>query len=79
MSRDVHSCTHCLRPRTPPPSPRIWAHIRERYWSAKIDDISLNPLGQTLLPPYAVNVSVGTNLSLSLNVSSLTVAAAACL
>ncbi len=24
-----------------PPSPRIWAHIRERYWSAKIDDISL--------------------------------------
>ncbi len=24
-----------------PPSPRIWAHIRGRYWSAKIDDISL--------------------------------------
>jgi hypothetical protein len=23
-----------------PPSPRIWAHIRGRYWSAKIDDIS---------------------------------------
>jgi hypothetical protein len=22
-----------------PPSPRIWAHIRGRYWSAKIDDI----------------------------------------
>jgi hypothetical protein len=21
------------------PSPRIWAHIRGRYWSAKIDDI----------------------------------------
>jgi len=30
----VHSCTHWLRP-------RIWAHIRGRYWSAKIDDISL--------------------------------------
>jgi hypothetical protein len=25
----------------PLPSPRIWAHIRGRYWSAKIDDISL--------------------------------------
>ncbi len=24
-----------------PPSPLIWAHIRGRYWSAKIDDISL--------------------------------------
>jgi hypothetical protein len=23
------------------PLPRIWAHIRGRYWSAKIDDISL--------------------------------------
>ncbi len=29
-------------PRNPPP-PRIWAHIRGRYWSAKIDDISLWP------------------------------------
>jgi hypothetical protein len=36
---DVHSCTHWLRHRTPPP--RIWAHIRGRYWSAKIDYISL--------------------------------------
>jgi hypothetical protein len=25
----------------PPPPPRIWAHIRGRYWPAKIDDISL--------------------------------------
>ncbi len=42
----VHSCTHWLRPRnSPPPSPRIWAHIRRRYWSAKIDDISLQPPG----------------------------------
>jgi hypothetical protein len=32
-----------LDPATPPPPthPRIWAHIRGRYWSAKIDDISL--------------------------------------
>jgi len=37
----VHSCTHWLRPRTSPPFPRIWAHIRGRSWSTKIDDISL--------------------------------------
>ncbi len=35
------SCTRRLRPRTPPP--RIWAYIRVRYWSAKIDDIPLWP------------------------------------
>ncbi len=28
---------------SPSPSPRIWAHIRRRYWSAKIDDISVWP------------------------------------
>jgi hypothetical protein len=39
----VYSCTHWLRPRTLPPSPRSWAHIRGRYWSDKIDDISLWP------------------------------------
>ncbi len=32
-------------PQPPPPSPRIWAHIRWRYRSAKIDDISLWPPG----------------------------------
>ncbi len=26
-----------------PPPPRIWAHIRGRYWSTKVDDISLWP------------------------------------
>jgi hypothetical protein len=41
----VHAlCTSVLmpRPRNPrrPPSP-AWAHIRGRYWPAKIDDISL--------------------------------------
>jgi hypothetical protein len=30
----------------PPPSPRIWTHIRGRYWSAKKDDISM------LLPAF---------------------------
>ncbi len=29
----------------PPPPPGIWAHIRGRYWSAKIDDISVWPPG----------------------------------
>jgi hypothetical protein len=38
----VHSVTHWLRTRTAPaPPPRIWAHLRGRYSSAKIDDISL--------------------------------------
>jgi hypothetical protein len=33
----VHCYTHWPRPRIlqPLPPPRIWAHIRERYWSAK--------------------------------------------
>ncbi len=31
------------------PPPRIWAHIRGRYWSAKIDDISLWPLASSFL------------------------------
>jgi hypothetical protein len=37
----VFSCTHWLRPRNS--LSLIWAHIRGRYWSAKIDDISLWP------------------------------------
>ncbi len=37
----VHSCSHWLRP-------RIWAHIRGRYWSAKIDGNSLWPPGLPL-------------------------------
>ncbi len=32
-------------PQPPPPAPRIWAHMRGRYWSAKKDDISLWPPG----------------------------------
>jgi hypothetical protein len=37
-----HSCTHWLGPHNPSaPSRRMWAHIRGRYWSVKIDDISL--------------------------------------
>jgi hypothetical protein len=27
MSRDVHSCTHWLRPRNSPLAPRIWTRI----------------------------------------------------
>ncbi len=26
-----------------PPPPRVWAHVRRRFWSVKIDDISLWP------------------------------------
>ncbi len=39
----MSSCTHWLRSCNPPPPPppTIWAHVRGRYWSAKIDDISL--------------------------------------
>ncbi len=43
-------CAHLYSLRDPathsprPPS-RIWAHLRKRYWLAKIDDISLWPLG----------------------------------
>jgi hypothetical protein len=31
----------CYLQPPPPPTPCIWAHKRERYWSAKIDGISL--------------------------------------
>ncbi len=41
----MHSCTHWLRPRKPPPPSRIWAHLRGTSWAAKIDDISLWPRG----------------------------------
>ncbi len=37
----VHSRTHWLRPRNASHPPRIWAHVRGRYWSAKIDDITV--------------------------------------
>ncbi len=43
MLRDVHSCTHWLRPRNPSPPPAFGLVLRGRYWSAKIDDISLPP------------------------------------
>ncbi len=36
MSRDVHSCSHWLRPCLQPPPA-----YEGRYWSSKIDDISL--------------------------------------
>ncbi len=39
-------------PATPPPPHLFWAHIRGRYWSAKIDDISLwRPAATQHLPP----------------------------
>jgi hypothetical protein len=47
MSRDVHRCTHWLRPRNSLPPPAFGLVLRGRYWSAKIDDISLWPPGST--------------------------------
>jgi hypothetical protein len=45
MELDLHGllCTTVPYDETPqlPPYPRIWFHIRARYWSAKIDDISM--------------------------------------
>jgi hypothetical protein len=38
-----------------PFSPRIWTRIRGRYWSAKIDDISLEPPGDKCLPAKLIN------------------------
>ncbi len=48
----VHSYTHWMRIHSPPPHPpRIWAHIRGRYWSPKTDDISLWPPCKRVLAP----------------------------
>ncbi len=46
----VHSCTYWLRPRNRNPLPPhlCWAHIRVRYCSAKLDDISLWPSVKSL-------------------------------
>jgi hypothetical protein len=46
MKLDLHSffgllCTAVLIGKDTTTPPRIWAHIRGRYWSAKIDDVSL--------------------------------------
>jgi hypothetical protein len=36
------------------PSRRIWAHIRGRYWSAQIDDISLLTLAPAQHLPFTM-------------------------
>ncbi len=44
LGAHVYSRTHWLgHCNFPPPLPHIWAHIRGRYWPAKIDNISLLP------------------------------------
>ncbi len=51
----MHSCTHWLRPRNP--SPPFGLIYEGRYWSTKIDDISMQPLGLHLhitLPPHSM-------------------------
>ncbi len=41
LTRDVHSTSHWLRPRNPSPPPAFGLIYEGRYWSVKIDDISL--------------------------------------
>ncbi len=58
-----HKSLFWLRPRdSPPPPPSIWAHIRGRYWSAKLDDISY-PWYRTTLYNSAVNKAAHLNPS----------------
>ncbi len=58
----VYSCTHWLRPcNSPPSSPRIWAHIRGRNWSAKVDDISLKPPGHGTESSHRAHSGVPSN------------------
>ncbi len=59
----VHSCTHWLRPSNPPPPlPGIWTHIRGRYWSVKIDEISLWPSDPDITTVYLVCRNVTVNI-----------------
>ncbi len=54
----VHSCT----PQPPSPNPRIWVHIRGRYWSAEIDDITLcEPQAGGCLPRYTTAEELDNN------------------
>ncbi len=48
ISRDVHSCTHWLRPRNSLTPPAFELVLQRRYWSAKIDDIFATPAA----PPH---------------------------
>ncbi len=53
----VHSCTHWLIPRN---HPSYMVHIRGRFWSAKIHDISCDPLGCNIasrLSPHTVCIT----------------------
>ncbi len=53
----VSMCTVVLIGSQPPLAP-IWAHIRGRFWSARIDDISLWPLLKTFSSPTFVSVII---------------------
>jgi hypothetical protein len=43
-----------------PATPHVLAHIRGRYWSAKIDDISLWPSGRTYLFSLSLSLCIAT-------------------
>ncbi len=49
------------------PPPRIWAHLGGRYWSAKIDDISLWPPNEIIPIWFEERPVVETLLSHSLD------------
>ncbi len=56
----VHSCT----PQPPSPHPHIWAHIRGRYWSAMIDDITLcDPLDIAHVGVFVLGMQIITVFS----------------
>jgi hypothetical protein len=62
----VHICTHWLRQRNLPPSPLAFGLIyKGRYWSAKVDDISLWPPDLSSLSPQPThfNSQQGSPLS----------------
>ncbi len=42
--------------------PRIWAHVRGRYWSAKIDDISFSPPSRYRRQQFRDNVHLSGEL-----------------
>jgi hypothetical protein len=75
--QSLFTCRHhySLAETQQPPSPRIWAHIRGRYWSAKIDLQSLFGLHvhscthwlrpRTPLPPHLGSAAKIDDISLS--------------
>ncbi len=58
LGSSVYSGSHWAKPRNSSPPPRIWAHIGGRYWSAKIDNISLWPPAYCCRSPNKMEKSI---------------------